>query len=431
MKSKSLFAILMIFFLLSLVGCSSPVTPVSATSTLTEIPPTLKVIPSVTPIPPTEIPTPLPPTSTSPPVNPIQHFPTGQEFSVTIIQMIDANQGWAIGGLTDPGDHVLRTMDGGSAWTDLTPAEEAAPEGDRKTVTGYFQDAQTAWVIFSNTSGITPAQSIVWRTQDGGTTWQASQPLDISDLSEFYNPSYLQFVDGQTGWLFVHVGVGMSHDYFVLYRSSDGGITWERLLDPYNDSSGIMTCYKSGMQFTDTTRGWMTGDCHGVAAGVWLFLSSDGGTTWERVTLPDPTNAPGLFSDMLAACGSYDPSFFGNDLGHLGANCVNYTQDPPTNQYYVFTTQDGGSTWTSSTYPGKSLYFYSADTGWALAEKIHRTSDGGLTWKAISNVSWSAQVDFVSEQLGWAVARNLEQIALVKTSDGGGKWAILVPRVGQ
>ena len=349
---------------------------------------------------------------------------------MTSIDMIDANLGWAIGGLVDPGEHVLYTEDSGLTWTDLTPPEENAPSGDRKTATGFFQDGLTAWVIFSNTSGITPAESVVWRTQDGGLTWQVSQPLDITNLSEFYNPSHLQFVDGQTGWLMVHVGVGMNHDYFVLYRSSDSGFTWERLLDPYNDSSGIMSCSKTGMLFTDATNGWLTGDCHGVAAGVLLFKSSDGGRTWERITLPDPATAPGLFSDMLAACGSYDPFFFSNDLGHLAVNCTNYTQDPPTYQYYVFTTRDGGSTWTSSTYPGESLYFFSANTGWALAKNIHRTSDGGLTWKAISNVTWSAEVDFVNEQIGWGVAREGEQVALVKTTDGGAHWVMLVPTVG-
>jgi photosystem II stability/assembly factor-like uncharacterized protein len=350
---------------------------------------------------------------------------------VTSINMIDANLGWAIGGLADPGDHVLYTEDGGLTWTDLTPPEEVAPDGDHKTATGYFQDAQTAWVIYSFTSGITPAQSVVWRTLDGGLTWLVSQPLDITNLSEFYNPSHLQFVNGQTGWLMVHVGVGMNHDYFVLYRSSDSGLTWERLLDPYNDSSGIMSCSKTGMLFTDATNGWLTGDCHGVAAGVLLFKSSDGGITWERMSLPDPATAPGLFSDMLAACGSYDPFFFSNDLGHLAVNCTYYDHDPITYQYFVYSTQDGGSNWTSSTYPGESLYFFSANTGWALAKKIHRTSDGGLTWKAISNVTWSAEdIDFVSERIGWLVARAEEAIALVKTTVGGAHWAMLVPMVG-
>jgi photosystem II stability/assembly factor-like uncharacterized protein len=76
------------------------------------------------------------------------------------------------------------------------------------------------------------------------------------------------------------------------------------------------------------------------------------------------------------------------------------------------------------------LYYFSANTGWALAKKIHRTSDGGLTWTAMSNVTWKAEVDFISENIGWAVAAaDNQQVALVKTIDGGKKWAMLVPIV--
>jgi photosystem II stability/assembly factor-like uncharacterized protein len=374
-------------------------------------------------------------------VNTIQHFTTGQEFTVTSIHMIDANIGWAIGGLVNVGDHVLRTSDGGTTWTDLTPPEEVAASDDNKTATGYFQDAQTAWVLFSNTSGITPTKSIVWRTQDGGTTWQASQPLDLTNLAEYYLPGNLQFIDGQSGWLLVHIGAGMNHDYILLYRSQDGGESWSLIQDPYNDTSSIMSCTKTNMLFTDSSHGWLTGDCHGVAPWVLLYKSSDGGLTWERITLPDPTSAAGLFTDQLAACGSYDPFFFSNDQGHLGVNCAFYDHDPVTYQYFVYTTQDGGSTWTSSAYPGEALYFLTSDIGWAFSQKIQQTTDGGLTWKIVSNVSWSvisdvtmnAEVDFISDQIGWGIARGhdqAEQMALVKTTTGGTKWAMLVPTVG-
>jgi photosystem II stability/assembly factor-like uncharacterized protein len=287
--------------------------------------------------------------------------------------MLDTNVGWAIGGQTSWGDHVLRTSDGGSTWTDLTPPEEAAQAGDNKTATGYFQDAQTAWVIFSNTSGITPSQSVVWRTQDGGLTWQASQPLDLTNLTEFYNPSNLQFVNGQTGWLMAHVGVGMMHDYIVLYRSQDGGVNWARIQDPYNDTSSIMSCSKTGMLFSDATHGWLTGDCHGVAPGVLLYQSNDGGVTWKSITLPEPTSTPGLFTNQLAGCGSYNPFFFSNDLGHLAVNCAFYDQTPVKYQYFVYTTQDGGSTWTYSTYPGEALYFFSDDTALRWTSSVSRS----------------------------------------------------------
>ena len=430
MKLKSFLPILMLILVIAMVSCSAPSTLLPATATLTVLIPTETMLPAATPIKPTETPTPLPPTPTPTPIDPIQHFPAGQEFTVTSIHMVDVNLGWAIGGLTDWGDHVLSTADGGVTWKDVTPPEQVAPSDDNLSATGFFQDALIGWVIYSYTSGNTPAQSVVWRTQDGGSTWQASQPLDLTNLSEFYNPSEMQFVDGNTGWLMAHVGVGMNHDYIVLYRSNNGGLTWDRLLDPYTDSSGIMSCSKTGLLFTDTTHGWLTGDCHGVAAGVLLFKSNDGGATWTPVSLPDPTIAPGLFSNFEAACGSYDPFFFSNALGHLAVNCMDYSQDPPTYQYFLYTTYNGGSNWVSSTYPGESLYFFSEGTGWALARKIHRTTDGGFTWKAIANVNWDVEVDFVTEQLGWGVARAETEFALVKTIDGGVKWAMSAPRIG-
>ena len=444
MIKKTIIPILLMLILLILAGCSTSVPVIPASSTPSPIPPTQTVPPSTTPIPPTVTPTstPLPPTPTATPVNAIQHFPSGQEFTVTSINMMDANVGWATGGLENVGDHVLRTSDGGTTWADLTPPEEAAPSDDRKTATGFFQDAQTGWVIFSLTSGITPLQSVVWRTQDGGLSWQASQPLDLTNLTEFYYPDYLQFADSQNGWVMVHVGAGMNHDYFALFRSQDGGMSWSRIQDPYNDNSGTMSCSKTDLLFTDASHGWLTGDCHGVAPGVQLFKSSDGGLTWETVTLPDPASSPGLFSTFDAACGAYDLFFFSNELGHLGVRCSFYDQDPTTYQYYLFTTLDGGINWISYTYPGETLYFFSEGTGWAFSNKIQLTTDGGYTWKTIANVSWtvksdftqSAEVDFISEQIGWGVARGREQPvppALVQTTNGGARWAMLIPIVGR
>jgi photosystem II stability/assembly factor-like uncharacterized protein len=76
------------------------------------------------------------------------------------------------------------------------------------------------------------------------------------------------------------------------------------------------------------------------------------------------------------------------------------------------------------------LYFFSADTGWALSKKIQRTTDGGLTWTPISDVTWTAQMDFISEQIGWGVARTGDVMALVKTDNGGARWTELTPVVG-
>ncbi|HSB66010.1 MAG TPA: hypothetical protein VLD65_05480 [Anaerolineales bacterium] len=424
--------LLVSFSVLALAGCAVSGVPSSATSTATSVPPTASTAPSTTPVPPTETPTEVPPTAapTTPPENAIQHYPGGQEFTVTNIWMVDANTGWAIGGLGAlVGDHVLFTTDGGNTWKDVTPPEPQPATGQMKSALGYFQDASTAWVTYFMGGGSPVAsQPAVWRTTDGGANWTASQPLDVNGLSEIYVPTMMQFYGQQSGWILVHVGAGMNHDYIAIYRTSDGGASWTRIIDPYIDG-GVQSCTKNAIHFTTPKRGWLTGDCNGVKTGVLLYQTNDAGSTWQEVTLPGPAGSPDLFSNQNIACGTYNPFFFGEDLGILSVQCSNYGGAAITYSYYIYTTQDGGSTWSGNTYPGNNLYFFTASTGWALAPKIQMTSDGGKTWKPISDVSWYAQFDFISETTGWAIARSDVEMALVKTDNGGAKWSMLVPTV--
>jgi photosystem II stability/assembly factor-like uncharacterized protein len=435
MIKKLTYPLLFSLLLLALTACATagaatPTVQASPTAVPTSVP-TQTTQPTPTALPPTEIPTAVPPTPTATaPENVIQHFPSGQQFTVTYIHMIDTKIGWGIGSLTtSPGDHVLTTSDGGNTWKDVTPPQLVAANDNQLSATGFFQDANNAWVIYNFTADHpVPAQAVVWHTSNGGASWIPSEPLDISGLNELFVPSNLQLVSGLDGWMLVHVGVGMNHDYVVLYRTNDGGQTWSRIIDPYTDG-GIQGCTKTAMLFTDATHGWLTGDCHGVQAGVLLFKSTDAGSTWQTVTLPDPTGQAGLFTNQNVACGAYDPFFFGNDLGHLDVTCVNYTGTQTVSSYYIFTTQNGGNTWSGHSYPGTALYFFSADTGWALSSKIQLTTNGGDTWKVTSTVTWTPQMDFISETLGWAVVTSSNQVALVKSDNGGANWSILTPAV--
>ena len=70
-----------------------------------------------------------------------------------------------------------------------------------------------------------------------------------------------------------------------------------------------------------------------------------------------------------------------------------------------------------------------SNEGWALRRNIYFTKDGGNSWTKVKTVNWDGQFSFVSKHLGWAVARNEGEIALVRTTDDGNLWVQLEPEV--
>jgi photosystem II stability/assembly factor-like uncharacterized protein len=457
MSRKWILTLCFAMLVVALMGCAAKKssTPVTRTTTLpvaqpvpTEPPAQIPTVaPTAVPEPtntievvalpePTNTPAPLP--ATEPPIPPpaeytgpvIAHFESGQSLTITSIRMQGAANGWAIGGWGEGSDHVLITADGGQSWRDVTPPEPAPTEGNLAAL-GSFADAGTGWVIYhSQNEMVIPASAVVWRTQDGGQTWQSSWPLDIQGLNEIFWPSDLVFADAQNGWLLAHVGAGMSHDYVALFRTQDGGQSWARLIDPYGDS-GIQVCQKTGLVFPSAQNGWLTGDCGGVMAGAFLFQTTDGGQTWQPVTLPAPVDAPRLFSDSGPLCSTQSPVFSSPQAGKLIVRCMDTTVDPYVTSYYLYTTSDGGASWIQASSPAGTLAFEAGDTGWALSRDLFHTTDGGRTWTKVKTVNWDGQFSFVSDTLGWAVARaetdTGTRIALVQTTDGGQTWTIIHP----
>jgi photosystem II stability/assembly factor-like uncharacterized protein len=97
---------------------------------------------------------------------------------------------------------------------------------------------------------------------------------------------------------------------------------------------------------------------------------------------------------------------------------------------FLYATEDAGRTWRISAYPGGALLLLNDTTGWALSREIHKTENEGQTWRLIKTVSWDGQFSFVNEELGWAVARSAQAIALVRTTNGARTWSELEPVIG-
>jgi photosystem II stability/assembly factor-like uncharacterized protein len=75
------------------------------------------------------------------------------------------------------------------------------------------------------------------------------------------------------------------------------------------------------------------------------------------------------------------------------------------------------------------LVFFDAEEALLLGRDSYRSTDGGRTWSHVKTVNWDGQFSFVDPQRGWAVARANDEVALVKTVNGGGTWTEIKPTI--
>jgi photosystem II stability/assembly factor-like uncharacterized protein len=403
----------------SLPPLPSPTSPPSPTGTATELPVPTATLPSASP---TLLPVPLP---TLPPLT------AGDQITITQIEMVDLESGWGVGYQESSGDHILHTQDGGATWEDRTPPDSRASQpGESGSAWAHFLDFQNAWVIYASPN-LPPAQQEkrVWWTENAGLTWQASATLQADGMEDIFIPEAFTSVGDSLGWLLVHVGGGMSHDYSYLYHTRDGGQSWERLVDPY--TGGIQSLRNTGIAFVDPEYGWVSKDNLGVMPGAFFEQTQDGGRTWEDVFLPIPAELD-WFSEP-ALCETSQPTFTTAMTGLLIVKCRlpgDLQREIEWSHTYIYRTGDRGQTWTHTRLPSPvaQLLFLDPERGWAFGRDYYQTSDGGLTWEFVKTVFWDGDFSFPDLLHGWAVARNEGEIALVATGDGGQTWRMIESR---
>jgi photosystem II stability/assembly factor-like uncharacterized protein len=294
--------------------------------------------------------------------------------------------------IVDYNDHLLRTNDGGASWQ---PAVTGVLDSRVDSLSPDPSAAGTALVI---------ADGAIQATADGGRHWTdrptpPGTPHQIARAAGG-DPSLLYVVSTQTDAPFT----------LTLYRSEDGGTTWQ----PIRTVTGDESCTVS---VTPTASAVVYFACQNAG----LVRSSDGGSTWGPARrLPfvlSPSARPAITVDPR------DPNVVYAATAGQG----------------VYRSRDGGSTWqqlTASPVDAEHLAQSPLDpdvlyvvgfTYQAGSDPItlRRSGDGGRSWHKVPTPGWVRDVAVGKNGVIYA-SMWLQQNSLVDTimasPDGGATW---------
>lgn len=332
-------------------------------------------------------------------------------FNLLYIKMVDEFRGWGwVGNYDGVVYRLVRTSDGGKSWVDVTPIEQLG-------VTRFFiLDSKTIWVSDVKSAVPNFGRSF-YATNDGGKTWNSlSVPPD--------GIHSLHFADENTGWA-AHIN---------LYKTIDGGETWNIALDtPLVEDDNFL------VRENNNNNIWISNYYVGGASFKYLYVSWDGGESWEEKILPFQHE---LFSDSDLER-VHLPIFFDDGLGYVTAQYRRQMSDDEVERLIaIFATKDGGQTWKQRSFLIQGLPmpdyvdFVSSDIVIAACGyDLCISRDGAQTWQIVPlyqlHDGFFASIDmfdmdFVSEKKGWILTWKIGVgTNLYFTEDGGVTWAYL------
>ncbi len=258
----------------------------------------------------------------------------------------------------------------------------------------------------------------IWKSTDGGASWSPVNDFmaNLVVTSIAADPQTTDNVDDTV--LYAATGEGFYNGDalrgYGLFKSTDGGATWEHLssTDPTQDGDWY---YVNRVAVNDQ------GVIIAVARNNAVFTSTDGGDSWTK-------NEPGPHWYSMMEDVVFDP----NDGHKAIVGSIN------GNIYY---TTDSGSTWTEvnivdasdSWISGRVEIAYAASTPnlvYASVDhnsgEIYRSIDGGITWEVLSNPKHLGSQGWYDNAI-WVDPTDADHLViggldLYRSTDGGENW---------
>jgi photosystem II stability/assembly factor-like uncharacterized protein len=309
----------------------------------------------------------------------------------------------------------------GGVWKSLNGGTTFKPVFDRQEVQSIGaiaidpSNAKTVWVGTGEawTRNSVSVGDGVYKSTDGGENWTNTGLKDSEHIAKI-------FVDPKNGDHVLVCAIGHlwnDNDERGVYKTTDGGKTWNKVLAGANGSTGCgllaaslrepSTVYASLWDFR--RQGWTF---RSGGAGSGLFKSTDGGDHWTEI---GPSNAKGLppkpYGRIAVAVAPSKPN-------------VVYANIEAEKGRGLYRSDDGGANWTkldaSNFMVWRPFYFGNLIVDPRDENKIFKpdgplllSTDGGKSFSVVSN---RAHGDFHDVWI------NPKDPSIVYTGDDGGLW---------
>jgi photosystem II stability/assembly factor-like uncharacterized protein len=203
------------------------------------------------------------------------------EYGGSSITFLDENTGFASGGAgsNSYSRKVMKTIDGGDNWTQVLSQVSFGQIQFVNNMVGYGNR-------IGNSNGR------MYKTTDGGTTWNISIELDDKNINSFY------FTDKNDGFFIGDEG--------IIYQTSNGGTNWQKLNVLYENYRLI--------GFHNKNVGFVRGESGRI------YKTEDGGLSWNLDSTIHGVNDLHIINNKIYLAGTYGKIYKKQSKGVLATN---------------------------------------------------------------------------------------------------------------
>jgi len=288
--------------------------------------------------------------------------------------------------------NVYKSIDGGFTWS---PSDNGIADGYGE-IFGFAFDPQDSGIVY------VAYQGGVHKSTNAGETWELKSTIEISE-TEYLIRSWSIAISPVDGTLYVGAYGAFPGGVGGVFRSKDGGETWEHVADE-SSTDGIISAIAVAPSAP-----------HIIYAGGYslggIFKSTDEGDSWQRADTSFGT----------------PPTILAIDVDPYDAQVVYISTDSG-----IYKTANGGQTWTPigtglnttsitdiAIDPGNQQVIYVGGGG-AGVPGVYRSLDN-------TGLSWAPMMDGMGSRVVYSLAidHNTPQNIYAGTSSGVWKYTLV------